>query len=73
LNTLFRSIGVSLASALCGSILATFVIHIGPVSITSLASYRWVFIICALGAAIAAALALGIPKVAAKSANTTSA
>jgi MFS family permease len=62
LNALFRDLGISLVSALCGSILATLTISLGAAVIPSLAAYRWIFGICAIGALLAAAMANVIPK-----------
>lgn len=57
-NTLIRSLGSSLASALGGTILATFTITLGTVDLPSLTGYRVLFAICAVAAALAAAIAL---------------
>ncbi|WP_182066516.1 MFS transporter [Curtobacterium sp. ME12] len=57
-NTLIRSLGSSLASALGGTILATFTITLGTVDLPSLTAYRVLFAICAVAAALAAAIAL---------------
>jgi len=60
LNALFRSLGITLVSALCGTILASLVMTVGPVSVPTLAAYRWIFAICGLGALAAAGMALAI-------------
>lgn len=62
LNALFRSLSTSLVSALCGSILATLTMTVGPAVLPSLAAYRWVFAVCAVGAVASAAMALAIPR-----------
>lgn len=59
-NTLIRSLGSSLASALGGTILASFTIALGAASLPSLAGYRVLFAICAAAALAAAGLALGV-------------
>ncbi|MDT3444599.1 MFS transporter [Pseudofrankia sp. BMG5.37] len=56
MNTLFRAIGSSLASAIGGSILAAQTMSLGSAELPSLASYRELFALCA-GAGIAAAIA----------------
>lgn len=62
LNALFRSLGISLVSALCGSILATLTISLGAAVMPSLAAYQWIFAICAAGAIIAVGMTFAIPK-----------
>lgn len=62
LNTLFRSVGSSLASAVGGSILIAKTVTIGAHELPSLTGYRELFALCA-GAAVAAAIAaVSIPK-----------
>jgi EmrB/QacA subfamily drug resistance transporter len=62
LNTLFRSVGSSLASAIGGTLLAASTIALAGNELPSLGAYRTLFAICA-GAALAGALiALVIPK-----------
>ncbi|WP_022929701.1 MFS transporter [Patulibacter americanus] len=62
LNTLFRSVGSSLASAIGGTLLAAQTIALAGNELPSLDAYRLLFAICA-GAALAGALiALVIPK-----------
>jgi MFS family permease len=60
-NTLVRSLGSSLASALGGTILATFTITLGAYVLPSLAGYRVLFAICAAAALLAAVIALLVP------------
>lgn len=62
MNTLFRAIGSSLASAVGGSILAAETMSLGSASLPSLTGYRLLFALCA-GAGVAAAVAaLSIPR-----------
>lgn len=60
LNALARSLGISVVTALCGSILATLVTTVGSATLPALAAYRWIFAICGGGALVAAVMALGI-------------
>jgi MFS family permease len=62
LNTLFRSIGSSLASAVGGSVLAATTIALGPAVLPSLSAYRVLFALCAGAAVLAAIAALFIPR-----------
>jgi MFS family permease len=67
LNTLFRSFGSTLATAIGTSILASsLVYHVvnGQVvdGASSLTAYRWLFAVCALASVLAAALVLTIPR-----------
>jgi MFS family permease len=62
LNSLARSIGSSLASALGGTILAASTITIGGYALPSLTAYRILFAVCAAAALLGAAIALVIPK-----------
>jgi MFS family permease len=55
INSLARSLGSTLASAVGGSILASVTITLGGFNVPSLSAYRILFAICA-GAAIAAAI-----------------
>lgn len=57
-NTLIRSLGSSLASALGGTILATFTLTLGDADLPSLTGYRVLFAICAVAAVVAAGVAL---------------
>lgn len=66
LNTLFRSLGSTLATAIGSSILASSVVYqvvdghvVGGAS--SLAAYRWLFAVCAAAAVLAAVLVLTVP------------
>jgi len=61
LNSLFRSLGSSLASAIGGSLLAGSVIHLGAFALPSLTAYRQLFALCGIAAVLAAAVALAIP------------
>jgi MFS family permease len=62
LNTLARSIGTSLASAIGGSILAATTISLGGFELPSLTAYRLLFGMCVAAAFVAAGLALTIPR-----------
>ncbi len=62
LNTLARSIGTSLASAVGGSILAATTISVGGFELPSLDAYRQLFAMCVVASFVAAALALRIPR-----------
>ncbi|MEV8514617.1 MFS transporter [Dactylosporangium sp. NPDC051484] len=62
LNSLFRTVGSSLASAIGGAILATQTISLAGHVLPSLAGYRTLFAICAAAAVAAALLALFIPR-----------
>jgi MFS family permease len=62
LNTLARSIGTSLASAVGGSILAAATINMGGFELPSLTAYRELFGMCVVASFIATGLALTIPK-----------
>ncbi|GAA2557844.1 MFS transporter [Winogradskya consettensis] len=62
LNTLFRSVGSSLASAIGGAILAAQTIALAGHALPSLTAYRTLFAICAGAAVLAAALATVIPR-----------
>jgi MFS family permease len=61
LNSLFRSLGSSLASAIGGSLLAGNVIVLGGFALPSLTAYRELFALCGIAAVLAAVVALGIP------------
>ncbi|WP_210495380.1 MFS transporter [Patulibacter sp. SYSU D01012] len=61
LNTLFRSVGSSLASAAGGTLLASQTITLAGVALPSLGAYRTLFAICAGAALVGAAIALVIP------------
>ncbi|MET0928162.1 MAG: MFS transporter, partial [Aeromicrobium sp.] len=61
LNTLFRSLGSSLASAIGGSILAGSTVIVGSFAVPSLGAYQQIFAICGGAAVVAAVLVLFIP------------
>jgi len=61
LNTLFRSLGSTLASAVGGSILAADTVILGEFATPSLTAYRSLFGICAAAAVLAAMVVLLIP------------
>jgi MFS family permease len=58
INSLARSLGSTLASALGGSLLAAITMHLGTVEVPSLNGYRILFGVCAVAAALAAAAGL---------------
>ena len=62
LNTLARSIGTTLASAVGGSILAAATVSLGGFELPSLTAYRELFGLCVAASTVAAVLALTIPK-----------
>ncbi len=61
LNSLFRSFGSSLASAIGGSILAADTVILGHFAVPSLAAYHELFVLCAGASVVAAVLILFIP------------
>lgn len=61
LNSLVRSVGSSLASALGGSLLAASTMSLGGYEIPTLDGYRELFGLCAGAAILAALIALAIP------------
>lgn len=61
LNSLVRSVGSSLASALGGSLLAASTMSLGGHDIPTLDGYRELFALCAGAAILAALIALAIP------------
>jgi MFS family permease len=61
LNSLARSLGSSLASAIGSSVLAGSVVMLGDFALPSLDAYRELFAMCGVAAALAAAVALAIP------------
>jgi MFS family permease len=62
LNSLFRSVGSSLASAIGGAILASQTIDLAGFALPSLGAYRLLFVICAAAAVAAALIAVVIPR-----------
>jgi MFS family permease len=62
LNTLMRSVGSSLASAIGGSLLAAHTMNLGGVELPSLSGYHVLFAACAAAAIVAALVALAIPS-----------
>ncbi len=61
LNTLARSVGSSLASAVGGTLLAASTITLGTAVLPSLTAYRVLFALCAGAALLGAVIALLIP------------
>ncbi len=62
LNSLFRSLGSSLASAIGGSILAAGTVILGSFAVPSLSAYRALFALCAGASLVAALLVLLVPR-----------
>lgn len=62
LNSLMRSVGNALTSAVAGTLMATFVIHMGNYELPSLTAYRIIFAICGAAAACIVVLAFLMPK-----------
>ena len=60
-NALLRSLGSSLASAIGGTILASFTVTLGTVVLPSLTGYRILFVICAVAAVLSTVAALLVP------------
>jgi MFS family permease len=62
LNSLSRSVGSSLSSAIGGTVLASSVVVLGGFALPSLTAYRILFGICAGAAVLGAAIALIVPR-----------
>ena len=62
LNSLARSLGSSLASAIGGSLLAVSTVAVAGVELPSLTAYRWLFAICGISSLLAAGAALLVPN-----------
>lgn len=62
LNSLSRTVGSSLSSAIGGTVLASSVIVLGAFALPSLTAYRVLFGICAGAAVLGAVIALVVPK-----------
>jgi predicted MFS family arabinose efflux permease len=62
LNSLFRSLGSTLASAIGGSILASGVVILGDFAVPSLTAYRELFALCAGASLLAAMIVLMVPR-----------
>jgi MFS family permease len=62
LNSLFRAIGSSLASAIGGSVLAAETVSLGAGTLPSLTGYRVLFGVCAAAGVLAAVAALAVPN-----------
>lgn len=62
INTLARSLGSTLASAVGGSLLASMTISLGTAEVASLDGYRVLFAICTAAALIAAAFGLVLAR-----------
>jgi EmrB/QacA subfamily drug resistance transporter len=73
LNSLFRSLGSSLASAIGSSMLAAGTVIVAGIAVPSLDSYRELFAICAAAALVAAVVVLFVPSRPAESTEPVSA
>jgi predicted MFS family arabinose efflux permease len=62
LNSLFRSLGSTLASAIGGSILASGTVILGSFAVPSLTAYRELFALCAGASLLAAMIVLMVPR-----------
>lgn len=62
LNSLVRSVGSSLASAIGGALLAATTMDLGGYEVPTLDAYRELFALCAGASILAAVIALAIPK-----------
>ncbi|MFF0739354.1 MFS transporter [Streptomyces sp. NPDC004111] len=62
LNTLMRSIGTSVSSAVIGMVLANSAQHVGGVAIPTMEGFRTAFLIATAAVAVGVLLALGLPK-----------
>lgn len=62
LNTLVRSVGSSLASAIGGTVMASIVLELGAVELPSIGAFRTLFAICAAASLCAVAIALAMPR-----------
>lgn len=62
LNSLFRSLGSTLASAIGGSLLAANTVIIGSFAVPSLGAYRELFALCAGASLVAAVVVLLVPR-----------
>ncbi|MGA4842313.1 MFS transporter [Streptomyces sp. G45] len=61
LNTLMRSVGTSVSSAVVGMVLADTADHVGPVAVPTMEGFRFSFAIAAGAVALGLALALFLP------------
>jgi MFS family permease len=62
LNSLFRSLGSTLASAIGGSLLAANTVILGSFAVPSLSAYRELFALCAVASLVAAGVVLLVPR-----------
>jgi MFS family permease len=63
LNSLARSVGTSMSSAVMATLLAQMTITVGPVTVPSLTGFRVAFVIAAGAAALAVLVTLLVPRV----------
>lgn len=64
LNTLFRALGSTLATAVGASLMASMVFTVEGRTVASLASFQVLFVICAVASLVAAVVALMVPATA---------
>lgn len=63
LNTLLRSVGTAISSALIAALLTTITVEVSGVRLPALAAFQLVFVMAAVAAAAATAVAFFIPRV----------
>lgn len=63
LNSLARSVGTSVSSAVTATLLAHMTITVGPLSVPSLTGFRVAFLIAAVAAAIGVLVTMLVPRV----------
>jgi MFS family permease len=63
LNSLARSVGTSVSSAVMATLLAHMTVTAGPLTVPSLAGFRVAFVIAAVAAAVAVLVTLLVPRV----------
>ncbi|MFC8045403.1 MFS transporter [Nocardia sp. NPDC057353] len=63
LNTLLRSVGTAISSALISALLTTVTVQVGGERLPALAAFQLVFVMAAVAAAVATAVAFFIPRV----------
>ncbi|UGT61726.1 MFS transporter [Nocardia asteroides] len=63
LNTLLRSVGTAISSALISALLTTITLEVGGERLPAFAAFQLVFVIAAVAAAVATAVAFFIPRI----------
>ncbi|QYJ02646.1 MFS transporter [Nocardioides panacisoli] len=61
-NTLMRSLGTTIASALMATVLTSSTMSLGPVAVPTESAFRWCFVISAAAALVGVAIAATIPR-----------